>query len=364
MDMALDLVDYNGFADEQARAREDGRLLGLGFACYVEETSIGPYEAVDVKVDPQGKVTVRTGATSSGQGHITAFSQLVAEEFAIPIEDVTVLSGDTDVVTDGVGSFASRSAAVAGAAARMGARRVREKAMRVAAHALEIDVDDLEWVSGGAQVRGAPDHRRSLGELAMLASAWNEPVPGEATFNLEEHYRHQVAGVSFGLQVPGIAFANATHAAVVEVNPQTGELQILRYSVVHDCGTVINPLLVEGQVHGGVAQGLGGSLLEEFAYDDRGQPLCTTFMDYLLPTAYDIPHMATDHLESPTHLNPFGMKGAGEGGAVGSPAALVNAIANALEPWDVHVTHDGPFSASRIYSMMRDAAALKDDGAR
>jgi carbon-monoxide dehydrogenase large subunit len=345
MQMALDLIDYTGFADEQVRARDEGRYLGLGFACYVEETSIGPYEAADVKVDPQGKVTVRTGATSSGQGHITAFSQLVAEEFDIPIADVTVLSADTDVVTDGVGSFASRSGAIGGAAARMGARRVREKAMRVAAHVLEISVDDLEWVNGGAQARGVPSQRRSLGELATLASAWNEPVPNEANFNLEDHHRHQV---------PGISFANATHAAVVEVDRNTGELKVLRYAVVHDCGTVINPLIVEGQVHGGVAQGLGGSLLEEFAYDDRGQPLCTTFMDYLLPTAFDIPHMDTDHLESPTHLNPFGMKGAGEGGAVGSPAALVNAIADALRPWDIHVADDGPFAPSRIHSLMGD----------
>lgn len=343
MDMALDLVDYAGFADEQTRAREEGRYLGLGFACYVEETSIGPYEFADVKVDPQGKITVRTGATSAGQGHVTAFSQLVAEEFDVPMGDVTVLAADTDLVPDGIGSFASRSGAIGGAAARMGARRVREKAMRVAAHVMEISVADLEWVSGGAQVRGAPDQRRSLGELATLASAWSEPIPDEATFNLEDTHRHQV---------PGISFANATHAAVVEVDPGTGELKILRYSVVHDCGTVINPLIVEGQVHGGVAQGLGGSLLEEFAYDDRGQPLCTTFMDYLLPTVYDIPFMATDHLESPTPLNPFGMKGAGEGGAVGSPAALVNAIANALEPWDVHITHDGPFSQSRIHGML------------
>ena len=350
MDMALELIGYGEFQDEQERARQAGRFIGLGFASYVEETAIGPYEAADVRVDPQGKITVLTGSMPSGQGHVTAFSQMVAEEFQVPLEDVTVLYGDTDVVTDGVGTFASRSGAIGGAAARIAARRVREKAMRAAAEIWEADLRDVVWADGGAQVAGDASTRLTLSQLAQATTAWNAPMPDETDFNLEVRHRHQT---------PGIAFANATHVAVVEIDPATGQLTILRYAVVHDCGTVINPMIVEGQVHGGVAQGVGGSLLEEFVYDEAGQPLCTTFMDYLLPTVYDVPHMDTGHLESPTPLNPYGMKGAGEGGAVGSPAALVNAIADCLKPFDVHLTDDGPYSQSRIRALVRTGLSAR-----
>ena len=347
LDMALELLDYASFADEQRAERERGRYVGFGICSYVEETSTGPYESATVRVDSTGKVTVLSGSVPQGQGHVTTFAQLVADELEVDLEDVTVLQGDTDVIPDGVGTFASRSAAIGGAAARKGAEEVKRKAMIVASHALEVEIDDLEWEAGGAQVTGSPATRLELGELAQAATAWNALPEGLDGFNLDSTYRHQAAG---------IAFANATHVAKVEVDPETGRVTVLRYGVVHDCGTVINPLLVDGQVHGGVAQGIGGTLFEEFVYDEDGQPLSTTLLDYLLPLAEDMPHIDTGHLESPTYLNPYGMKGAGEGGAVGAPGALVNAIADALAPFGVQLTSDGPYSPGRIHELLRSAA--------
>jgi carbon-monoxide dehydrogenase large subunit len=346
LDMALDLVDYDGFRAEQARARATGRYLGVGICSFVEETAIGPYETATVRADSSGRVTVLTGSSPHGQGHVTAYCQLVADELDIDLTQITVLYGDTDIVPDGVGTFASRSGPIGGAAARKAAEVLKDKAMRIAARDLEIDEADLEWVDGGAQVKGTPSQRRTLAELAQRATAWNPLTDGEASFNLEAVYHHQV---------PGIAFANATHVATVEVDPGTGQVTFLRYGVVHDCGTVINPMIVDGQVHGGVVQGIGGTMLEELVYNDDGQPLSTTFLDYLLPTASDAPHMVTDHFESPTPLNPYGMKGAGEGGATGAPGAVANAIADALSPLGVHLTTDGPFSPSRLLTLIDEA---------
>jgi carbon-monoxide dehydrogenase large subunit len=224
------------------------------------------------------------------------------------------------------------------------------KAMELAGHILEVDVSDLEWTDGGAHVRGVPDKRLELGELATRATAWNTDLPEGMSFNLDGTHHHQA---------PGIAFGNATHIAVVEVDTRTGKVDILRYGVVHDCGTVINPQIVDGQVHGGVVQGLGGTMLEELVYDQDGQPLSTSFADYLLPTAGEVPHIQTEHLEIPTPLNTYGMKGAGEGGAVGSPGAIVNAIADALAPLGVTLTTDGPYSPSRVLELIDGAGAAR-----
>ncbi len=350
LDMALELMDYQGFREEQKAARADGRYLGMGICAYVEETAIGPYEAATVRVDPAGKVTVLTGTCPQGQGHVTAYSQLVADVFEIDIDDVTVLYGDTAVVADGIGTFASRSGAIGGAAARTAAKKVREKAMRLAAHLLEASVDDMVWENGRTHVAGDPSSGMTLGELANRATAWNVDLPAGMDFNLDESHHHQV---------PGIAFANATHIAVVEVDPRTGKVDILRYGVVHDCGRVINPTIVDGQVHGGVAQGLGGTMLEELVYDEDGQPQCTSFLDYLLPTASEMPYIRTEHLETLTPLNPYGMKGAGEGGAVRSPGALVNAIDDALAPLGVRLTSSGPYSPSRVLEFIDAATAAR-----
>ncbi|TSD64201.1 xanthine dehydrogenase family protein molybdopterin-binding subunit [Aeromicrobium piscarium] len=331
-----------GDADKKAAqqdARNRGKYLGIGFCCFVEETSIGPYESATVRVDSTGKVTLLTGSSPHGQGHVTTFSQLVADELEVPIEDVTVLYGDTDVVRDGVGTFASRSAAMGGAAARRASEAVRDKALRIASHLLEVDVDDLEWRDGGAQVKGSPTSRVELGALSSAATPWNPPLPDGMDWDLAADYRHQAAG---------IAFANATHAAKVEVDAETGVVDIVDYVVVHDCGTVINPLLVEGQVIGGVAQGIGGTLFEELAYDEQGRPCSPTFNDYLMPTVSDMPWVRTDHFESPSPLNPYGFKGAGEGGAAGAPGALVNAISDALSPLGVSLKSDGPWTPENL----------------
>lgn len=220
--------------------------------------------------------------------------------------------------------------------------------MEVASHRLEVAVPDLEWFEGAAHVKGTPTRRVTLAEAAQGATAMSAPLSEDFGFHLTSEDRFQPAG---------IAFSNAVHAAVVEVDSMTGVVEILRYVVVHDCGTVVNPIIVEGQVHGGVAQGIGGTMLEEFLYSEDGQPLTTTFMDYLLPTVTDVPDIIVDHLETPTPLNPYGMKGAGEGGAVGVPGCLVNAIADALLPFGVHLTFDGPYSPSTVLELIEGAGS-------
>ena len=346
LERALVLAGWHERAsrDEDARAR--GRLFGTGIACFVEETAIGPYETGTVRVDGSGKVTVLTGASPHGQGTATAIAQLVADEFEIDIAQVIVRHGDTDLIPDGIGTFASRGGAVAGAAARLAARRVREKALLVAAEMLQAEAGTLYWTDGEARTPSGAS--ATLAAIAARATAWN-PMPGGLTsFNLvdEAHY-----------QVPGIAFANATHVCDVEIDPETGELAVTGYAVVHDCGTVINPMIVEGQVIGGIAQGLGGTLFEELRYDALGQPLTRSFADYLLPTAADMPRtIRTGSMESPSPLNPFGMKGAGEGGTTGSVAAIASAVADALAPLGVRVTGDGPFTPPAILRMIKRGA--------
>jgi carbon-monoxide dehydrogenase large subunit len=346
LDAALRLIDYHSFPEQQALARNAGRYLGLGMCCYVEQTAPGPYESASVRVESSGKVTVLTGSSPQGQGHETAFSQLVADELEIDIDDITVLHGDTDQIPDGIGTFASRSAAVGGAAARIAARQVREKALRLAAGALETDERDLVWANGAVHVRGAPERAVSLGTLAQLATAWSQFGDGK-DFSLAAGHRYQPSG---------IAFAYGTHIAIVEVDSRTGQVAVLRYGVVADSGRVINPAIVEGQIHGGVAQGIGSTLFEDISYDDAsGQPRCASLTDYLLPTARDVPHVLTDHLESLTPVNPYGMKGAGESGVIGAPGAIVNALANALESFGVHLVTDGPYSPSLVQDLIRRA---------
>jgi carbon-monoxide dehydrogenase large subunit len=330
---------------KQAAARAEGRLVGLGVACLVEETAIGPYESGYVKVDPSGCVTVLTGASPHGQGTATAIAQLVADELQISLDCIFVKHGDTDVVTDGLGTFASRGGAVGGAAARLAARRVKEKALTIAAGMLGATETDLEWCEGGARIR----NQRALVSLAAIArrAAENPLSSGLTSINLEESVNHQV---------PGIAFANGVHMAEVEINPETGELRVTHYAAVHDCGTVVNPMIVEGQVHGGVAQGLGGMLFEEICYDDAGYPLSTGFLNYLLPTAGDMPHILSGSMASPSPLNPFGMKGAGEGGTVGAVGSIASAIADALAPLGIQLSGDGPFTPPTLLRLIRSAS--------
>ncbi len=333
---------------KQSAARAEGRLVGLGVACLVEETAIGPYESGYVRVEPSGCVTVLTGASPHGQGTATAIAQLVADELEISLDCICVKHGDTSVIPDGLGTFASRGGAVGGAAARLAGRRVKEKALTIAAEMLGTQEDDLEWCEGGARIR----NKKALLSLAAIARRVAEnPLSPGLTSVIEETVNHQV---------PGIAFANGVHMAEVEINPETGELRVTHYAAFHDCGTVINPMIVEGQVHGGVAQGLGGMLFEEICYDDAGYPLTTGFLNYLLPTAADMPHILSGSMASPSPLNPFGMKGAGEGGTVGAVGSLASAIADALAPLGIRLAGDGPFTPPTLLRLIQSASREND----
>ncbi len=347
LDRALALAGWADRAARDAEVRARGKLPGTGIACFVEETAIGPYETGHVRVDGSGKVTVLTGASPHGQGTVTAISQLVADELGIGIDQIVVRHGDTDVVPDGVGTFASRGGPIAGAAARLAARKVKEKALVVAAEMLQAPQGDVSWAEGEARAKSGASV--SLAAIASRSTAWNAMPGGVTSFNLDEtaHY-----------QVPGIAFANAAHVCAVEIDPETGEIEITGYAVVHDCGTVINPMIVEGQVIGGIAQGLGGTLFEALRYDDRGRLLTRSFADYFLPTAADMPRrIVTGSMESPSPLNPFGMKGAGEGGTTGSVGAIAGAVSDALAPLGVRVASDGPFTPPAVLRLIRGAAS-------
>lgn len=353
LDRALVLAGWADRAAREAEVRGRGKLPGTGIACFVEETAIGPYETGHVRVDGSGKVTVLTGASPHGQGTATAIAQLVADELEIDIDRIFVRHGDTDVVPDGVGTFASRGGAIAGAAARLAARKVKDKALLVAAEMLQAPAADLTWAHGEARTRSGAS--ATLAAIAGRSTAWNAMPGGLTSFNLDEQAHHQV---------PGIAFANATHVCAVEIDPETGEVEVTGYAVVHDCGTVINPMIVEGQVIGGIAQGLGGTLFEELRYDEEGRLQTRSFADYLTPTAADMPrHIVTGSMESPSPLNPFGMKGAGEGGTTGSVGAIAGAVADALAPLGVRVTSDGPFTPPAIMRLIRSVSSAQGNAA-
>jgi carbon-monoxide dehydrogenase large subunit len=345
LDRALELAGWPDRATRDAEVRARGKLPGTGITCFVEESAIGPYETGHVRVDGGGKITVLTGASPHGQGTVTAIAQLVADEFEVDIERVIVRHGDTDEITDGLGTFASRGGAIGGAAARLAARDVKDKALTIAAEMLEVPVAELTWSEGEARARSGASV--TLAAIAGRATAWNA-MPGNVTsFNLEQRHHYQV---------PGIAFANATHICTLEIDPDTGEIDLTGYAIVHDCGTVINPMIVEGQVIGGLAQGLGGTLFEAIRYDDNGTLLTRDFGDYLTPTAADMPkNIRLGHMESPSPLNPFGMKGAGEGGTTGSVGAIAGAVADALAPLGVRVTSDGPFTPPTVLRLIKSA---------
>ncbi len=344
---ALDLIDVAAFRDEQKAARGNDRYLGLGIGCYVESTGRGPFEGATVRVEPSGQVLVLTGAAPQGQSHETTLAQVCADRLGVDLDDVVVITGDTDGIALGVGTYASRTAVVAGNAVSGAARAVRQKALDVAAQLLEVSADDLELDRGAIRVRGVPDRQVTLAHVAQTVCspppAFTFPEglePGlEAT-----HYFHPVANT----------YANGVHVAIVEVDAETGIVRILRYAVVHDCGTVINPTVVDGQVHGGVAQGIGNALYEQMVYDDAGQPITTNYMHYLTPTAMEVPSIQVGHVQTPSPLNPEGIKGAGEGGTMPVPAAIANAIDDALAPLSV-VVDRAMISPPYLLSLIRRA---------
>jgi CO/xanthine dehydrogenase Mo-binding subunit len=333
----------------------------------VEGTGIGPYEGAHVRVEPSGKVLVATGLTTQGQGHMTTFAQIAAEALGCAPADVTVITGDTRKFNWGAGTYASRGLVTSGNAIHAAAVKVRDKALRLAAELLEVSPHDLELADGVARVVGAPGKELGLGALATVANpiryAYGKES-AEAALRLVKPRAGAVLGPGEepGLEATGYyapphsTFASGCHAVIVEVDPATGHVAIRRYVVQHDCGTVVNPTIVEGQIHGGVAQGIGGALYERIVYDAAGQPLTTTFMDFLLPTTMEVPAIEVGHLETPSPLNPLGIKGVGEAGAIPGPAVLAEAIEDALAPLGVRI-REMPLDPDRLRRLIEAARA-------
>jgi carbon-monoxide dehydrogenase large subunit len=340
-------IGWDGFATERERARADGRAIGLGLALFVEDTGLGPYEGIRVRVDPGGQVFVFSGASSQGQAHETTLAQVVADALSVALDDITVVPGDTAGVPYGVGTFASRVAVLASASAVHAAVEVRKKALAVAADQLEAAPEDLTMEDGCIVVRGAPGRGISLAEVAAIASA---PRPGYALPGAMDPGLE----ASGYVHVPQSTYSSGAHAAVVEIDPETGTVRLLRYAAVDDCGTMINPMVVEGQVHGGIAHGIGNALLEEIVYDRAGQLATGTLMDYALPRASDVPSLDVRHVVTPSPLNPLGVKGAGEGGTLPAPAAIANAVAGALRGMGIQPT-EMPLTRERLWRRVRSA---------
>src|SRR5437660_1040527 len=342
---ALDAAGYAEFRREQATLRAGRVYRGVGISGYVEGTAIGPFEGATVRLDREGRVVVATGAVNSGQGHETSFAQVAADALGVPLDWVTVIGGDTATVPFGVGTFASRSAVTAGNSIADACREVRTKLQRAAAVLLEAAPDDIEIDDGRVFVRGSPGSAVDLARVVQ-ASIPTFAKPGVASPDFEASAYHHV---------PTVTYASAVHVAQVEVDASTGGVKLLRYVVAHDCGRVINPVIVEGQVHGGVAQGVGGALFEEMVYDETGQLLTGSLMDYAVPKAGDLAPTEPVHLEFPSPRNPLGVKGLGEGGAISPPAAIANAVEDALAPYGVRVT-ETPLTAARIVALLERAA--------
>ena len=346
MKKAMDMIDYETFVKEaQPALQSEGRYVGLGIVAYVEGTGIGPYEGARVQVQASGKVTAVTGVGTQGQGHLTSFAQIVADQLGVDVSDVDIVTGDTDQFYWGAGTFASRGAVVAGNAFNEAARDVRAKALKMAVAALEAEEEVVELVGGVARVQS--DHERSigLGELARRANPMRGAVKPGTEPGLE-------ATNYFGPERG--ATANGIHAMIVEVDPETMLVDIKKYVVVHDCGEVINPMILEGQIQGGVAQGIGNAFYEKLMFDESGQLLNASFMDYLLPTALDVPNIESDHVTTPSPLNPMGIKGAGEAGAIPVGALFAQAIEDALFDSDVEIT-EIPLSPSMLWEIVEAA---------
>ncbi|MCB9136962.1 MAG: xanthine dehydrogenase family protein molybdopterin-binding subunit [Caldilineaceae bacterium] len=346
LDKALELIGYRRFIDEeQPRLRAEGRYVGLGLVTYVEGTGIGPYEGAKVTVETSGRVSVASGIGTQGQGHFTSFAQIVADQLGVGVGDVRLVTGDTAEFYWGAGTFASRGAVVAGNAINAAALAVRKKILQKASEELEIDQDDLELADGAVRVKGVPASAIKLGDLAARANPTRGAVKPGTEPGLE-------ATDYFGPERG--ATASGVHAMIVEVDPETMLIDIRRYVVVHDCGRVINPMILEGQIHGGVAQGIGNAFYEQLVWDKNGQLLNASFMDYLLPTADVMPIIETDHMETPSPLNPLGIKGAGEAGAIPVGPLFAQALEDALSPLGVEIL-EIPLSPNRLFELVNDA---------
>jgi carbon-monoxide dehydrogenase large subunit len=353
LDLAIEKIDYPKFRKEQAQAREKGKYLGIGFSTMIEITTFGfdfwhhmglqngsGYDSANMRVDPDGGVTLTVGTHSHGQGHATVYAQLVADGLGCKVEDVTVIQGDTAVTPYGWGTWGSRSAVAGGGAVINATTKIREKMLRVAAELMEVSDRDLKIGKGKISVKGVPGRGMTLREVAR-AAVYGAKVPSNDEPGLEAHDYYKAP----------TPYANATHVAVVEVDPPTGFVKIIRYLVVEDCGRMINPMIVEGQIAGGVAQGIGQALFEHHIYDENGQIMTTSFMDYLIPTAADVPPIEFAHIETPCPISVGGIKGMGEGGAIAPPPAIANAICDALSPFGWRTIDQLPMSPEVVHAL-------------
>jgi carbon-monoxide dehydrogenase large subunit len=339
---ALAAAGYDELRKRQRELRAQGRYLGVGIGCYTEGTGVGSFEGARVRIDPSGQIIIATGATGHGQGHETVYAQIAADLWGVGLDKITLVEGDTAAIPFGCGTFGSRSTVNVGSAICGASARLKEKTLRLAAHLLEVSPEDLELDGGKVFVRGAPQRSISLRELARAAvPGWASKLPEDLEPGLE---------ATFYFVPPTVTWANAAHVAVIEVDVETGMIELLDYVVAHDAGKLINPLLVDGQIHGGVAQGIGAALYEQIAYDANGQMLSQSLVNYLLPGAMEIPRIKTVHLESPSPLNPLGVKGLGEGGAIAPPAAIANALADALRPWAAQI-NEIPLTPNRVVEL-------------
>lgn len=366
LDLLRDAVNPDDFARQQEQARQEGRYVGLGVALYVEGTGLGPYEGAHVRVDTtSGKVYVRTGLTSQGQGHLTTFAQITADQLSVSPEDVVVVQGDTKSMARGVGTYASRAAVVSGNAVHGAARQVREQALQAAARLLEAAQEDLEMGEGRVWVRGAPSRSVTLAEVARsrdpVEHAFAEGRPGSDS----GAGQRPLFGWHPGLEAtehyspPSSTWAYGAHAAIVEVDVETCTLSIKRYICVHDCGRMINPTIVEGQILGGIAQGLGGAFYEYLDYDELGNLRNPNFMDFLMPYATEVPQTEFVHLETPSARNPLGIKGVGEAGTIPVAAVIAAAVEDALRPLGAGSFLRAPLSPNAIHESLSAGRAMK-----
>jgi carbon-monoxide dehydrogenase large subunit len=348
---AMDTIGYPELRKEQAARRQGGELMGIGISSFTEIVGAGPskhfdilglkmFDSCEIRVHPTGKAIARFGTKSQGQGHETTYAQILAEELGIPAKDIQVEEGDTDTAPYGLGTYASRSTPVAGAAAAMAARKVRDKARKIAAHLLEVAEQDLEWEPGKFSVKGAPGKSKTIQECAFAAYT-NHPQGMEAGLEAVSYY-----------DPPNLTYPFGSYICVVDVDAGTGEVKIRRFVAIDDCGNIINPMIVQGQVHGGLTMGLAPALYEEIAYDENGNIQGGSFIDYLLPTAVETPKWETGHTITPSPHHPIGAKGIGESATVGAPAAIANAVVDAL--WHLGVRHiDIPITPAKVWKLLR-----------
>jgi aerobic carbon-monoxide dehydrogenase large subunit len=353
---AMDALNYHELRKEQAEKRKKGEMMGIGISTFTEVVGAGPskdfdilgikmFDSAEIRVHPTGKAIARFGTKSQGQGHETTYAQIIAEELGIPMENIQIEEGDTDTAPYGLGTYASRSTPTAGAAAAIAARKLRDKARKIAAYLLEVSEDDLEWEPGKFFVKGAPEKAKTIQEL-VFASYTNHPQGMEAGFEATHYY-----------DPPNLTFPSGAYICVVDIDKETCEIKVRRFVAIDDCGNIINPMIVQGQVHGGLTQGIAPAMYEELLYDEQGNILNGTFMDYLVPTAVESPKWETGHTITPSPHHPIGAKGVGESPTVGAPPAIANAIVDALSPYGI--THlDIPITPFKVWKALYEKGVV------